>query len=92
VIGLILAGSLAGAFAFTYDKTNVKNVFDRYFAHLTTFMLILGIGLSFEIIGWVLTFIPGFNKDPIVITGILVFISILLYDFWDFLRCVIKEN
>ena len=88
MLGLLMAGAVAGYFAFTYEKVNFNNVFDRYLGHLTTFFLIFGIGLLMEITGWILAYLGGVGtwKDPIAVAGISVYIAIILFDFWNLLR------
>lgn len=90
VLGLLLAGCVAGTFAFSYDKTDLKNHFDRYLGHLVTFFLNLGIGLLLNMTMWTLSATAGFHNDPIALVGLVVFVSILLYDLWD-LHCGIRK-
>ncbi len=86
VMGLLLAGSIAGTFAFSYERTNVNSHIDRILGHLTTFLLYLGIGYMFSIVLTVLNVTPGAFTDPIGLCAIMVYISILVYDLWNVLR------
>ena len=86
MIGLLLAGSVAGRFAFSYEKTNIFAWIDRFFGHLTTFLLTFGIGLMLEIAVAVLGLRPGLYLFPISMAAITVFAAIILCDFWDVLR------
>lgn len=90
-LGLLLAGCVAGTFAFSYERTNLDSLVDRYLGHATTFTLNLAIGLLLQITVYALGITPGFFNDPIVGTALLVYLSIVLYDFWDLLRCV-RDN
>ncbi len=86
VMGLLLAGSIAGRFAFSYEKTNVDSFIDRILGHLTTFLINLSIGYMFSIVLTVLNVSPGVFHDPIAVCGIMVYFSILVCDLWDVLR------
>jgi hypothetical protein len=85
-VGLLLAGSVAGRFAFSYEKTNLFAGIDRFFGHLTTFLLTFGIGLMLEIAVVVLGLHPGLYLFPISLAAVTVFTAIILCDFWDVLR------
>lgn len=86
VMGLLLAGSIAGRYSFSYEKTNVNSHIDRIFGHLTTFLLNLSIGYMFSIVLTVLNVTPGVFNDPIALCAIMVYMSIIVYDLWDVLR------
>ena len=86
VVGLLLAGSIAGTFAFSYKSTSLHNLPHRLLAHSTTLLLTLGIGVLFEITIASLKVIVGYINVPILIALIIVYASINLYDFWDLLR------
>lgn len=81
IVGLLLAGSVAGTFAFTYEKS--KNLI---LGHITTGLLILGIGLLLEISIKSLGFSLGSLSNPIVVATYIVFGSVICYDFWDLMR------
>ena len=91
-LGLLLAGSVAGNFAFSYQKTKISSIIDRYLGHFTTFFLIFGIGLLIEITLSVINITPGYYYDPVVLSALIVFISIILYDIWDVFRLRHKIN
>lgn len=91
-IGLLLAGSVAGRFAFSYEKTNIYTWIDRLFGHLTTFLLTFGIGLMLEIAVVILALHPGLYLFWITLAAVTVFAAIILCDFWDVLRLAHYEG
>ena len=88
VMGLLLAGSVAGNFAFSYDTMIINNPITRYLNYTITFFLMLGIGLLLEITIWTMSRTPGGFNDPIFTTTVIVYISIILYDFGNIIRCI----
>jgi hypothetical protein len=74
-----------GCFAFTYEKSNIKRVIERYLAHLTSslFMLILGLSLIFTS---VLTTILVGSFVLLDLLFVLLYLAVVCYDFWDLLR------
>jgi hypothetical protein len=78
-----------GAFAFTYEKINVKKSYQRYLGHVTTGLLMLIIGISLIFTTILVSFIMGsfilFN-----ITAIMLYLAVIGYDFWDLLRLTNK--
>lgn len=74
-----------GCFAFTYEKVENSRFSWRLLGHLTTGILILLIGLSLEMTSVLVNLLIGdfaiFN-----LSLILLYISIVLYDFWDLRR------
>lgn len=91
VVSLLLAGLISGNFAFTYEKSDLKTIPDRYFAHLMAGFLILSIGLALEIVACTLTMADELYVEPVLVTGVFVFAAILLYDMWDLSRCFLVE-
>jgi len=86
-VGLLLAGSIAGRFAFSYKQTNIHSWIDRLFGHMTTFCLTFGIGLMLEMAVSAL----GQHANqlyiyPVYWATIMVFTAIILCDCWDALR------
>lgn len=82
-VGLLLGGSVAGNFAFTYDKTNIESHADRYFGHVTTLLLTFSIGLMLEITVCAMAITPGSFNTCIRFAAAAVFASIIVFDFWD---------
>ncbi|NQV08880.1 hypothetical protein HQ529_03450 [Candidatus Woesearchaeota archaeon] len=85
VTSIIAVTACFGNFAFTYEKINVKNSFQRYLAHFTTglFMLVIGITLIFTSL--LTTMIMG-HFILINITLLLLYLACVGYDFWDVYR------
>ena len=74
-----------GGFAFTYEKTNVKNRFQRYFGHFTSGILMLLLGISIILTSVVSSFfVKGFIFFDLAL--FLLYVSIMAYDFWDLFR------
>ncbi|MEK6969940.1 MAG: hypothetical protein AABW48_05935 [Nanoarchaeota archaeon] len=74
-----------GNFAFTYEKINLKDSFQRYLAHFTTglFMFVIGISLIFTTM---LTAIIMGYFILIDITLLLLYLACVGFDFWDIYR------
>src|SRR3989338_9595490 len=58
-ISIIAVTACFGNFAYTYERINEKNIFERYLAHLTTGLLMLVIGASLIFVGILISFIMG---------------------------------
>ena len=86
VLGLLLAGCVAGTFAFSYEKLNMQSNLDRGLGHAVSFLLNLGIGLLLDMTLWTIASPAGAFLDPIFMVGLLVYGAVILYDFWDLLR------
>lgn len=85
VISIIAVTACFGNFAFTYEKINVKNAFQRYLAHFITGLLMLVIGISFIFCAILTAIIMG-HFIVIDITLLLLYLACLGYDFWDIYR------
>lgn len=87
LVGLLLAGSIAGRFAFSYNQTNLGAWIDRFFGHMTTFCLTFGIGLMLEMSVLALVRQPQqLYAYPVYWATLMVFTAIILCDCWDALR------
>tara|TARA_Y100000310_G_scaffold204969_1_gene205264 strand:- start:233 stop:637 length:405 start_codon:yes stop_codon:yes gene_type:complete len=74
-----------GNFAFTYEKINEKNTFQRYLAHITTGLLMFAIGASLIFSDILIAIIMGrFIITDIVVLSI--YLASIGYDFWDVYR------
>lgn len=84
-VSILAVTACFGCFAFTYEKVEVSSYRWRLWAHLTTGVLMLLIGLSLEMTSLFARFLIGdfyiFN-----LSLVLLYISIVLYDFWDLKR------
>ena len=73
-------------FAFTYERSDFKSLGARWLSHLATgifMLLILLLLVSICIISN--TVYPSLNPLMVVFSALL-YLGVLLYDFWDFLR------
>lgn len=84
-VSILAVTACFGNFAFTYEKVEHKNFTTRLFAHLTTGLLMLLIGLSLEMTSVLARILIGdfpiFNASLFIL-----YITSVLYDFWDLQR------
>ncbi|PIZ63399.1 hypothetical protein COY16_02105 [Candidatus Roizmanbacteria bacterium CG_4_10_14_0_2_um_filter_39_13] len=86
LIGLLLVFSAAVNFTFSYEAVNFTNIFERYLAHMTTYIAqIVMILLICALIFLVKSLFPFLFIFALTI-GSLSIITILLFDFWDLLK------
>lgn len=90
ISGLLMAAAIVGAFELSYSRTPLGVTHMRYLAHASKFMIYCAIALLMSIAMGAMGSTPGFFNDPIAFAGILVFISLLIYDVWDVL-CALRE-
>jgi len=86
IISMLLVTVCFANFAFTYEKSKLDSMAGKLLSHGATFTFILLIALLLESIVLAVKIIyPSFYA---IIFGfvILLYIGIVLYDFWDFLR------
>ena len=75
----------AGNYAFTYEKVNLRNVMSRFLAHATTGLLMLLLGLSLGMTSVLVELLTG--KFAIFdISLAVLYLTSVLYDFWDLMR------
>ena len=91
IIGLVLAGAVAGTFQFSY-RYSLTPTLMRVLGHATTFALILTIGLLFEAARIILSLASSeFITVLTVIFGV-GFFAVLLFDVWDLLSALYSSN
>lgn len=86
LLSILLVAVCFANFAYTYEKCKIEVLGHRLLAHVTTFifMLLLAAMLLTMVSTVKVVFIAVF---PIVTTfAILLYLGIVLYDFWDLLR------
>ncbi len=83
---ILVLAAMFGAFSYSYKDINPNKPFERIFAHLTTGMLILPIGVMFLIIQFILNMEIGFSSPLLIISIWFVYASIMLWDFANSLR------
>ena len=84
-VSILSVTACFGNFAFTYERVKQKEAFSRLFAHLTTGLLMLLIGLSLEMTSAIMGLLMG--KFIIFDASLAVlYIASVLYDFWDLKR------
>lgn len=92
LIGVSIIAVIAcfGCFAFTYEKIKAGKLYSRLIAHLTTGLLLLIIGLSLEMTAVLINILIG-NFLMMDITLGLLYLAVVLYDFWDLDRVTIQN-
>lgn len=83
---ILVLAAMFGAFSYSYKDINPSKLFERIFAHLTTGMLMIPIGVMFLIIQFVLNLKIGFSSLLLNISIWFVYASIVLWDFANSLR------
>jgi uncharacterized membrane protein YidH (DUF202 family) len=84
-VGILAVIACFGNFAFTYEKVELEKFRSRLLAHLTTGILMLVIGLSLEMTSVSSKLLIG-NFFIFNLSLLLLYISSVLYDFWDLKR------
>ncbi len=84
IIGLLLAGGIAGRFSFSYDPESTKSL--ATVGHLTTFVVSLTIGLLLAEAAGILGRSLGSHHNEIRGMFSLAYSSVVVYDFWDLIR------
>lgn len=86
MLGFLMAATIIGAFELSYAKTRMSSPLQRYLAHVTKFLLYIAISILLWTSLWTMEATPGdanFWLDWIFIAGIIVYIALFLFDFWD---------
>lgn len=85
-ITIMLVFGAAVNFAFSYEKVNIKNTWQRFVGHVTTFVAMMILLLVIESIIILVQISIPFAYPLVTVIGLLSIICILLYDFWDLFR------
>lgn len=89
---ILAVAAMFGAFSFSYESINPYKTADRMFGHITSGLLLLPIGIMFMFLQVILTLEIG-SRPTILITAIwLVYLSIILWDFWNVKRIEDRLN
>jgi len=86
MMGFLMAAAIIGAFELTYSRTDLSVWYQRYLAHITKFLLYLGVILLIMIAITAMGATPGYFNDPIAFASILVLAALILHDVWDAIR------
>lgn len=89
-VSILVVTACFGCFAFTYEKVEHKSFGLRLLAHATTGILMLLIGLSLEMTSVLAKALIG-DFQVFNLSLVLLYISIVLYDFWDLRRAKIID-
>lgn len=95
-LDLLMAGAVVGTFTFSYREGYVANTTARYLGHFTTGALNFAIGLLGEIsivVMWKSTIdMSALFKGLMAFAWFVVFLAVILYDWWDLLRSLRGSN
>ena len=86
LISMLLVVVCFANFAFTYEKSNMNLFSVRLLSHVCTFFLLLLLALLLvALVSSIKVFMPSLHNLSIWFS-VLIYISVVLYDFWDILR------
>ena len=88
-ISMLLVTVCFANFAFTYEKSTLKSVAGRLLSHFAVGIFMLLLALFLESIVITMSFIYPSFYFMISFFAILLYIGVVLYDFWDILRAEI---
>ena len=88
ILSMFLVTVCFANFAFTYEKSNLKTKSGAMLAHLTTGWFMLLTALLLECIAAVAMFVHPSLYSIILVFSIMLYIGIVLYDFWDLFRAM----
>ena len=85
-ISMLLVTVCFANFAFTYEKSKLKSRAGRMLSHFAVGIFMLLLALFLESIVMVMGAIYPFFHSIIFGFAILLYVGVVLYDFWDILR------
>ena len=88
-ISMLLVTVCFANFAFTYEKSDLKNKTRRLLSHFATGIFMLLLALFLESIIITMGFLYPSFYSMICVFAILLYVGVVLYDFWDVLRAEI---
>lgn len=86
VISILLVTVCFANFAFSYEYSQVKKTSLRLISHSATFIFLLLIALLLEAMTVSIGIIYPSLFNMIMIFSILLYLGVVLYDFWDLFR------
>ena len=85
-ISLLLVTVCFGNFAFTYEKSQMRSQIGKYISHGATFIFALLIAMLLESLILAFRAVYPSLYIFILICSILLYVGVILYDFWDYYR------
>lgn len=85
-ISMLLVTVCFANFAFTYEKTKLQTKIGKLLAHCATGVFMLLIALLLESMVIAIGIVYQSLHTIILVFSILLYIGIILYDFWDLMR------
>jgi len=90
-VGLMIVVPLFACYTFTYEYVNCKSVVQRYLGHAIAFSIMFVAFVLLQMID--ILFVASIGNIVLFRLVILLYgISLLLYDFWDALRVLNRDN
>lgn len=86
IISILLVTVCFPLFAFTYEKSKLQTSGQRLLSHAATFVFMLLAAFLLESMVLVVKFIYPPLYGVIFLFSVLLYVGIVLYDFWDLLR------
>lgn len=86
VISILLVFVGFAGFSLTYEHVGIRDKNERMLAHAITFITLLLTGLLLEVMTLIFRFVYPTVFPLIAISSVLLYVSVVLYDFWDALR------
>lgn len=86
IISILLVTVCFPLFAFTYEKSRLSRPIQKIISHATTFVFLILSAFLLESMTLVVKFIYPSLYGLISSFSILLYVGIVLYDFWDLLR------
>ncbi len=86
IISILLVTVCFPLFAFTYEKSKLQSLGQRFLSHGATFIFILLAAFLLESMVLVVKFIYPPLYGIILLFSILLYVGIVFYDFWDLMR------
>jgi hypothetical protein len=89
---LLIVAFLFADYSFTYELSNLKDMKERILGHIITGIIIFGTGALLEIALTTLNFKIQRQFVLLDLLGLLFYLSLVLYDFWDLERGLKKHS
>ena len=92
ILGFLMAAGVIGAFELSYMKTNLSSSIQRYLAHTSKFLLYVATSILIWIACKTMTISGAYYNDWIFLASFLIMLSLYVYDIWDAVCAVDKQD
>lgn len=86
VTAILIAAAVFADYAFSYVDKFVNKKAIRFFGHAITFIIMFCTGILLEVTVIIINLEFNDFVWPLTLVAILYYLSLVLYDFWDFLK------